>query len=478
MRFNFMLAALITMVTSCTCANAGFIRVGPDPDDDYATISEAIDNAGSFLTYIYIDPGVYTENLVIHDKQISFYAAGDGEVIIDGGFADRTVFITGDSFIEFRSIIIANGFTTGQGAGVYVGSNCNVYLSDCLVRNNEALTNGGGVSVVGRLSATRTIFQHNSATIFGGGVHLESISDPGLHDITDCQFIDNDAEDGGGLSIREQSSGPTLQGCTFNNNLATRRGGAIALLGSPTNTGRLYPVGCLFTENAAEERGGAIWVSQLDRCIARNCIFSMNQSTGLGGAVSVDTEFTAIACTFVTNSADDPIGETFHGRNSDAVIQVSGSIVLNDSPQTFAGDGAFVVDHSILTGADTTHPDDPGVFDADPRFVDPDGLDADPTNDFALRSDSPGIDAGNAQAGEGNQAIYLLNEDFAGNHRIYNDPDTPDTGLNLWGRAIDMGAHEYHPPDVEVCEADLNGDGVLNFFDVSVFLSSFSAGCP
>ena len=41
-----------------------------------------------------------------------------------------------------------------------------------------------------------------------------------------------------------------------------------------------------------------------------------------------------------------------------------------------------------------------------------------------------------------------------------------------------MGAHEYHPPDVEVCEADLNGDGVLNFFDVSVFLSSFSAGCP
>ena len=29
-----------------------------------------------------------------------------------------------------------------------------------------------------------------------------------------------------------------------------------------------------------------------------------------------------------------------------------------------------------------------------------------------------------------------------------------------------------------VCDADLNGDGELNFFDVSAFLSAFSAGDP
>jgi hypothetical protein len=29
-----------------------------------------------------------------------------------------------------------------------------------------------------------------------------------------------------------------------------------------------------------------------------------------------------------------------------------------------------------------------------------------------------------------------------------------------------------------VCGADLNGDGVLNFFDVSVFISAYNAGCP
>ncbi len=29
-----------------------------------------------------------------------------------------------------------------------------------------------------------------------------------------------------------------------------------------------------------------------------------------------------------------------------------------------------------------------------------------------------------------------------------------------------------------LCVADLNGDGVLNFFDVSVFLNAYQARCP
>ncbi len=37
----------------------------------------------------------------------------------------------------------------------------------------------------------------------------------------------------------------------------------------------------------------------------------------------------------------------------------------------------------------------------------------------------------------------------------------------------------YDPPQPpEPCMADMNGDGVLNFFDVSAFLAAFSAGCP
>ena len=30
----------------------------------------------------------------------------------------------------------------------------------------------------------------------------------------------------------------------------------------------------------------------------------------------------------------------------------------------------------------------------------------------------------------------------------------------------------------DVCDADVNGDGVLNFFDISAFIQAFTAGCP
>ena len=33
-------------------------------------------------------------------------------------------------------------------------------------------------------------------------------------------------------------------------------------------------------------------------------------------------------------------------------------------------------------------------------------------------------------------------------------------------------------PALDVCAADLTGDGALNFFDISAFLSAFAAGYP
>jgi len=44
-----------------------------------------------------------------------------------------------------------------------------------------------------------------------------------------------------------------------------------------------------------------------------------------------------------------------------------------------------------------------------------------------------------------------------------------------WGASV-FGVVEVASPNP--CVADLNGDGVLNFFDVSAFLSEFASGCP
>jgi hypothetical protein len=33
-------------------------------------------------------------------------------------------------------------------------------------------------------------------------------------------------------------------------------------------------------------------------------------------------------------------------------------------------------------------------------------------------------------------------------------------------------------PDPDACYADANGDGVLDFFDISQFIIEFGSGCP
>jgi hypothetical protein len=80
-------------------------------------------------------------------------------------------------------------------------------------------------------------------------------------------------------------------------------------------------------------------------------------------------------------------------------------------------------------------------------------------------------------------------------------PDTPDgyqrreniptrgisfvttRGVANWAEEASQGyisirVRTVDGPPVETCPGDLNGDGVLNFFDVSTFLSLFNQGCP
>jgi hypothetical protein len=66
----------------------------------------------------------------------------------------------------------------------------------------------------------------------------------------------------------------------------------------------------------------------------------------------------------------------------------------------------------------------------------------------------------------------ILPIDFLGNARFMDDPDTTDTGIGA-DPIVDAGAIEYQP--ATVCDADLNADGVLNFFDVSAFLQGYNA---
>lgn len=54
-----------------------------------------------------------------------------------------------------------------------------------------------------------------------------------------------------------------------------------------------------------------------------------------------------------------------------------------------------------------------------------------------------------------------------------------DDPRGFYARVTDLGADQAGAfVRFTSCEADLNGDGVLNFFDVSTFLQLFQQGCP
>lgn len=130
-------------------------------------------------------------------------------------------------------------------------------------------------------------------------------------------------------------------------------------------------------------------------------------------------------------------------------------------------------DYSIIDQWNNTIPGT-GSTGADPLFADPSGF------DYTLLPSSSAIDMGDNTAlpldhldlDNDTDVLELLPIDYAGLLRQYDDPNTSDTGVGT-APIVDAGAYEYQPT-VAPCQADLNDDGSLDFFDISGFLVAYS----
>jgi len=87
-------------------------------------------------------------------------------------------------------------------------------------------------------------------------------------------------------------------------------------------------------------------------------------------------------------------------------------------------------------------------------------------------------------AGSGAQIAKLLREDgYDGDrfgHSITISGGVVAVGAYLDGHSgiVNAGSVYLFSAPQEACVPDINGDGTLNFFDISAFLQAFSAGCP
>jgi len=338
-------------------------------DRPYCTIQGGVDNASAGDT-VQVAPGVYYESINMK-----------GGVVIQGAGA-------GDD-PSLHSII------DGEGKGVVVFA----FRVDSAAKL-DGFTITHGFSLQG-----------------GGMANVDS-----SHTVSNCIFSGN-VSDGPGGGMYNSASSPTVTHCTFFGNSATRKGGGMYnIYSSPTVTH------CSFSGNSvtnAGAKGGGMFNEHSSPSVT-NCTFSGNVSDGPGGGIySVGSASPkVIHCTFSANSASDG-GGMFNDSLSSPTV--TNCIMWGDTPQEiYSIDSSAAVTYSDVQAADPleTYPGE-GNINADPLFVDPDGLDniaGNEDDDYHLQIGSPCIDKGTSNGAP--------EKDIEGN-------------LRPQGRGHDLGAYEF-----------------------------------
>ena len=334
------------------------------------TIADNIawDDGGGF--FLYRGDGLIQDNIVTGN-----WTEDDG----GGGYTSRSAaHIVGNSFMYNQAGDDAGGLR------IYVGNNS--LIEDNEISYNVAHDAGGGIkmshaeghfrdnTVVGNITGDRgggieldndtttiegCLVQGNTAAL-GGGLHSQLNHSDQI--IQDSSFIDNAAEDGGGIMLEEDAYRVTLERLVLTGNTA--------------------------------EKGGALY--GLDSTVwGYNLIAAQNSASAEGGGVALDGSYAMFANnTLWANAA--PSGAGFHLRDN-------GSLTLRDSILAEHSEGSVIrVKRSPTTAIsyinlwDNSNGvygiDDPvgtnGNVEVDPLFVDADD------HDFHLQAGSPVIDSG------------------------------------------------------------------------------------
>lgn len=269
----------------------------------YATIQDAINNAVNGDMVI-VNPGTYYERIIMNGKNIilcsKFFLTGDTSyitsTIIDGESWGRVITVNSgeDSTCMISGFTIRNGNTwqdlNPMGGGVLI-ENSSARIFNCVIRNNEAPENGGGLAVFGASAAPlirgcRII--NNTAGSFGGGIFIGDCSTRA--EIVGCIVSGNSVTcscgyngSGGGISIYHTGK---VTNCLISGNTAINAsiggGGIFCDWGTYYGNQQILVTGCTITENSASGSGGVGYV--IDGGDFRNCIIWNNTNTS--GSIS------------------------------------------------------------------------------------------------------------------------------------------------------------------------------------------------
>ena len=241
---------------------------------------------------------------------------------------------SGLEFLSVESVVVADcsfsGFKSDHsGAGLSIitklGAPSNqVYVSNCIASNNQALKKGGGMGIIlnsrdGFARVENSILTGNRSRKQGGGLNFQSTGALGRMEVLGCLLSENttthsggsggglnltcnavnggmwvsnsvftgnhslDAS-GGGASVTHHGKGGILEvaDCVLSNNTAKLLGGGLSTTGHHVDT---FIHGCRMEKNAALTGGGVISQSDNGFALIDRCEVVGNQAVSYGGGV-------------------------------------------------------------------------------------------------------------------------------------------------------------------------------------------------
>lgn len=295
------------------------------------------------------------------DSAVSVYNGGG--IYVDAGdvVADR-VWVTGNRATNAGAGIVVNVDSTFTMTGGEIADNV-VRNPDDTQPDEATNARGGGLLVEDRATLTGTLIRDNRAVTMGGGVHCAGICRLTLNDVT---IRGNRAQQGGGLF---NAANLTVNGGDIAGNVSTVQAGGLLNFGTATLTA------VTVDGNASEGRGGGLasikgfGSTQPGSLTVTRSTVSGNTAGAAGGGLvvanddpndSFGAEIVVDRSTFARNKAleggaaqlemgrlefrDSTIADndaTFDGAglatNQDNAIRVGGSILANDAN----GDNCF-----------------------------------------------------------------------------------------------------------------------------------------
>lgn len=338
----------LAIVSGHPAQAGGVVGNGTPASCNEATFSQALVGGGVVTFNCGINPVTIrvTEKVITTNTTID----GAGNLITLSGGGTNRVLRTGDNGVSLtlRNLTIADGFTTGEGGGVFSGFRGVLTVNNCIFNNNVS-TQGGQ---------------------FDGGGAIYTKSESTLN-ISNSRFTNNRASNGG--AINNLLSNLRVTNSVFVGNRSTRPspsggGGAIYVDGGLNSQGRIVIRRTRMSNNVSANEGGGLFVQLYgnDRLIFDQNIIARNTSSGTqggsGGGIFIlgsgaGTTANIQTSTFSSNTASGLGGGIWLGNGLNATLTnntIANNQAVNPNVNGGQGGGVAVVNNARVTINNTT----------------------------------------------------------------------------------------------------------------------------